>query len=66
MFLCLIIYHTIKTYGEWRYSSTILNIGRWKCQLYAHATVHPGKHVPVNYCREGLVNPRTSLDPVEN
>jgi hypothetical protein len=42
-------HHALKTYGEWRYSSTILDMGtRWRCcQLHTAAALPPGKESPV-------------------
>jgi hypothetical protein len=40
----------MKTYGEWKYSSTILDLGtRWRCfQFHAPATLKPGLKAPVS------------------
>jgi hypothetical protein len=56
----------MKTYGEWRYSSTILDFGTgWKYgQFYVSATLRPTKGHGM-YCIGGLVAPRAGLEAVD-
>jgi hypothetical protein len=51
--------------GEWRYSSTILNLGtRWSGQLHVPAALPPGKQPTVTTVQEaGWL--RAGLDVVE-
>jgi hypothetical protein len=49
----------MKTYGEWRYSSTILDLGtRWRWVV----SFTPLPLCPSTDCIGGLVSPRVGLD----
>jgi hypothetical protein len=59
--LCLIKHHAIKTYGEWGYSSTILDLGtRWRWVV----GLTPGRTALGTHSIRGWVGPRAGLDAV--
>jgi hypothetical protein len=52
--------------GEWRYSSTIFDLGtRWSGQLHAPAALPPGEKAPATRWIGSWVDPRVGLDAVE-
>jgi hypothetical protein len=50
--------------GEWRYSSTLLELGtRWMCvQLHAPVALPLGQISPGSHCKGGWMGTRTGLD----
>jgi hypothetical protein len=55
----------MKAYGEWKYSSTILDLGtRWEWSLSCPYRFTPGERVPSTHCTGDLDGPH-SLDTAE-
>jgi hypothetical protein len=61
--LCLIKHHTMKTCGDWRYNSTILDlVTRWRWVV----SFIPGERAPSTRWLRGWVGPRAGLHAVKN
>jgi hypothetical protein len=52
----------MKTYGEWRYSSTFLDLGTRWMWVVSHCRFTPGERAPDTHWIRGWVGPRVGLD----
>jgi hypothetical protein len=60
-------HHAMKTYGEWRYSSSILDLGtRWRCVVSFNIRARYSRCKSVcTRCIGGWVGTRADLDAVQ-
>jgi hypothetical protein len=63
----LIKHYNMKAFREWKYSSTVLDLGtRWMLMVsYTSASILPWKVAPITLWTGGWVGPLVALDAME-